>query len=124
MPLLFPWLDKKIADMSDKVEKAKAGLKGYEGFDRKKPVWDDERALLAATIDRLKTEGRVISKYTEILSLDGENKEARAALAKIYYDKYRDAETLRQSGDMAYYKELILAFDDGTYKALLEKRGR
>ena len=79
--------------------------------------------LLAATVDRLKTEGKVISKYTEILSLDGENKEARAALAKIYYEKYRDAETLRQSGDMAYYKELILAFDDGAYRALLEKEG-
>ena len=118
-----PVLDKKIADITDKVEKDKAGLKGYEGFDKKKPVWDEERALLAATIDRLKTEGKVISKYTEILSLDGENKEARAALAKIYYEKYRDAETLRQSGDMAYYKELILAFDDGAYRALLEKEG-
>ncbi|MCX5900022.1 MAG: bifunctional serine/threonine-protein kinase/formylglycine-generating enzyme family protein [Proteobacteria bacterium] len=118
-----PVLDKKIADITDKVEKDKAGLKGYEGYDRKKPVWDEERALLAATIDRLKTEGRVISKYTEILSLDGENKEARAALSKIYYEKYRDAETLRQGGDMAYYKELILAFDDGAYKALLDKQG-
>ncbi len=118
-----PVLDKKIADITDKVEKDKAGLKGYEGFDKKKPVWDEERALLAATVDRLKTEGKVISKYTEILSLDGDNKEARAALAKIYYEKYRDAETLRQSGDMAYYKELILAFDDGAYRALLEKEG-
>jgi serine/threonine protein kinase/formylglycine-generating enzyme required for sulfatase activity len=119
----LPELDRKIAVMTGAVEKARAGLKGYEGYGLKKPLWDEERALLAATVDRLKTEGRVISKYTEILSLDGENKEARTALAKIYYDKYRDAETHRQSGDMAYYKELLLAFDDGTYRELLEREG-
>ena len=118
-----PELDKKIADMTEKVEKARAGLKGYEGYDLKKPVWDEERGLLSVNVDRLKTEGRVISSYTQILSLDGDNKEARAALAKIYYEKFRDAETVKDSGDMAYYKELLLAFDDGAYKALLEKEG-
>ncbi|MEI6128153.1 MAG: SUMF1/EgtB/PvdO family nonheme iron enzyme, partial [Pseudomonadota bacterium] len=73
--------------------------------------------------DKLKTEGRVISKYSEVLSLDSENREARTALAKIYYDKFREAELARSSGDMAYYKELIFAFDDGTYTGLLEKEG-
>ena len=120
---VVPELDKKISDMTGKVEKARAELKGYEGYDRKKTFWDEERGLLSATVDRLKTEGRVISSYTQILSLDGENKEARAALAKIYYEKFRNAETLRDSGDMAYYRELLLAFDDGAYKALLDKEG-
>ncbi len=118
-----PELDKKIAEMAESVEKTRAGLKGYEGFDRKKLLWDQERGLLSATVDRLKTEGRVISSYTQILSLDGENKEARAALAKIYYEKFRDAEIQRKSGDMAYYRELMLSFDDGAYKQLLDKEG-
>jgi len=118
-----PELEKHVAELQQKVERDKAKLKGYEGFDAKKALWDEERSLLAAHIARLKTEGRVISKYTEILSLHGENPAARAALAKMYYEKYREAEALKNSGDMAYYKELIFAFDDGTYSALLSRQG-
>jgi len=116
-------IDKDIAALREKAGEEKAKIKGFEGFAAKKPLWDNERALLAKKIERLSTEGKVISKYTQVLSLDSENAGARKALAKIYYDKFRQAEADRKTGDMAYYRELIFAFDDGTYKKLLETEG-
>jgi len=112
-----------IDRLQQEVMRHKAALKGHEDFDAKKPLWDAERSLLSKQIEKLSNEGKIISKYTEVLSLDSENPAARAALAKIYYDKFRDAELSQQRGEMAYYRELIRAFDDGTYQALLEKEG-
>ena len=113
----------EVAELKKKVAEQKQYIKGHEDFSAKKPLWDAERALLSQQIKQRSIEGRIISKYTEILSLDSENQEARAALAKIYYNKYRDAEQSRNSGDMAYFRELILAFDDGAYRTLLEQDG-
>lgn len=113
----------EIKRLSDEVTRYRLRIKGHEDFSVKKPLWDAERKLLAKQNERLSTEGRIISKYTEILSLDSENPQARAALAKIYYEKFREAEQTNNSGDMAYYRELVFAFDDGTYRGLLEKEG-
>ncbi|MCX8043545.1 MAG: bifunctional serine/threonine-protein kinase/formylglycine-generating enzyme family protein [Desulfobacterota bacterium] len=113
----------EIKRLISEVSQYKMRIKGHEDFSIKKPLWDAERALLAKQNEHLSIEGRIISKYTEILSLDSENPQARAALAKIYYEKFRDAEQANSTGDMAYYRELVFAFDDGTYRALLEKEG-
>jgi serine/threonine-protein kinase len=89
----------------------------------KKPLWEKEKALLAKKIEKLKLEGKIISKFSTVLSHDGENREARSALAGIYYNQFKEAEVLQDSKGMAYFKELILTFDDGYYKSLLEKDG-
>jgi serine/threonine protein kinase/formylglycine-generating enzyme required for sulfatase activity len=116
-------IDKSIVHLSAKTEKLKGKIKGYEDFRTKKPLWDTEKALLTKRINDLKVEGRIISRYSTVLSYDGENKEARKALATIYYKKFEESEALQKKEDMAYYRELILAFDDGFYKSLLEKDG-
>lgn len=116
-------LDREIRALEEKVRTERTRIKGHEDYAAKKPLWDAERKLAAKQIEKLTNEGKVISKYTEILSLDSENRDARAALAKIYYDKFLAAEQNLNDGDMAYYRELVLAFDDGTYRALLEKEG-
>ena len=116
-------IDKNIAQLKSKKGKLKSKIKGYEGFSVKKPLWDVEKTLLAKKIDDLKIEGKIISKYSTILSHDGENKEARRALAEIYYKKFEEAEALQSKEEMAYYRELMLTFDDGYYQNLLERDG-
>lgn len=116
-------IDKSIVVLNAKREKLKRNIKGYEGFDAKKPFWDAKRSLLAAKIGNLKLESEIISKYLTVLSHDGENKEARKALSQIYYDKFTEGEARQDKKEMAYYKALVLTFDDGHYQQLLEKDG-
>jgi formylglycine-generating enzyme required for sulfatase activity len=116
-------IDGKIVRLKAKMDKLKSKIKGYEDFNAKKPFWDAEKALLTTKIDNLKIESEIISKYLTILSHDGENIEARKALSQIYYNKFKEGEALQDKKGMAYYKALILTFDDGYYRNLLEKDG-
>lgn len=116
-------VEKDIIVLSDKVEDLEHAIEGYEDFSLKKPLWDSEKTLQAKEIESLKLEGEIISKYSEVLGFDGENKEAREALARIYYNKYTNAEESQNREEMVYYRELISAFDDGHYRGLLEKNG-
>jgi serine/threonine protein kinase/formylglycine-generating enzyme required for sulfatase activity/DNA-directed RNA polymerase subunit RPC12/RpoP len=116
-------VDTNIAHLTAEVKKLKSKIKGYEDFNVKKPLWDMEKTLLSTKIDNLQIESKIISKYINVLSHDGQNKEARNALAQIYYNKYNEAEALQDIEGMAYYKELILTFDDGYYQDLLESYG-
>ncbi len=116
-------IDRTIGTLDAAIQKLKAKIKGYENYSVKKPLWDKERSLLAESIRKLKGEGQIISRYSAVLSYDGENKEARQALANIYYTKFKEAETVNNLQEMAYYEELIQAFDDGTYAALMKKDG-
>ncbi len=116
-------IDSSIVALESKIEKLKAGIKGHEDFAVKKPLWDEQRRLLAEKVERLKAEGKIISRYSTVLSYDGENRPARQALAAIYYDKFKEAESLQHKEEMAYFKELMLTFDDGQYQELLSKDG-
>jgi serine/threonine protein kinase len=116
-------VDKKVAQLKAKMEQLKSNIKGYEGFEAKKPYWDAEKALLSTKIDNLKLESEIISKYLTVLSHDGENTAARKALAQIYYNKYVDGEAVQNKKEMAYYRALILTFDDGYYQRLLQQNG-
>jgi len=116
-------INEKAASLEQKIKKLQSKIKGYEDFTVKKPLWEMETDLMTKEIARLRTEGQIISRYSTILSYDGENKEARSALARIYYEKFEQAETVQDEEQMAYCKELSLAFDDGYYRDLLAKDG-
>lgn len=103
-------------DLSDQIE-------GYEGADVKIPFWNTEKKLFESEVEDQKTESELISNYLKILSYDGANEEARKSLTQLYYEKYLAGEMNQDEKAMAYYKALVLTFDDGQYGALLEKPG-
>jgi len=116
-------IEQQVKQLQDKIKQISSRIRGHEDFAHKKPLWDKEQELLAANIERLKTEGQIISSYSTVLSYDGTNAEARRALAGIYYEKLLQAEQLHQHEEMAYFRELMLAFDDGAYQAMLQQDG-
>ncbi|MCP4716786.1 MAG: SUMF1/EgtB/PvdO family nonheme iron enzyme [Deltaproteobacteria bacterium] len=116
-------LDGHIARLNGEIASLQKRIKGFEDFKDKKPLWDRQRELLKRTVARLRTEGRLISRYSAVLGYDGENPAARKALARLYYDKFTEAETENNAAEMAYYRELTLAFDDGTCRKLLDLDG-
>ncbi len=116
-------LSRSAEGLKKSIRKLKSTIEGHEGFARKKPLWEKERQLQEKNIAKLQTEGQIVSRYSAVLGYDGQNREARQALAALYYDKFRAAESLGNREEMAYYRELTLAFDDGTYKKLLSQNG-
>ena len=116
-------VEKSLVQFKAESKKLKSRIKGYEDAGAKKPLWDAEKTVLAKQMDKLKLEGRIISAYSTVLSYDGETPEARKALATIYYNKFTEAEALQNKDEMAYFKELLLSFDDGSYKTQLEREG-
>jgi len=116
-------LKKNNASLEAKLKTLKDRIEGHEGLKTKKAYWEVEKEVLAAKIEKLKIEGEIISKYLTVLSHDGTDAEARGALSRIYYDKYTAAETHQNQEEMAYYKALVLTFDDGYYENLLTQEG-
>ncbi len=87
-------------------------------------MWIAEKELSQLTTEILKKESLLISGYMTILSYDGANTGARKGLSGIYYDRYTVGEQLQSTEDMVFYRSLVLTFDDGTFRDLLEKPGK
>ena len=116
-------INSRIESLKARKKELNEKIEGYEEAAVKKPYWETEKKLFASTIENLKAESEIISRYLTILSHDGSHEQARKALTRIYYDKYIAGEALQNREEMAYYKTLILTFDDGTYRKLLEQPG-
>ena len=114
-------INARLESLKTQLNKLKNKTKGYEGVETKKPLWETEKQLFSANIEKLRIESEIISRYMTVLSHDGTSKEARIALSQIYYDKYQAGEVRQNQQEMAYYKALILTFDDGRFKKLLEQ---
>jgi len=124
-------ISEEIKSMRSKAEQMKAEIKtlqtkikGYEGSQKKTPLWTAEKALSRVNTDILKKESLLISKYMTILSYDGTNLDARKGLSGIYYQRYTAGEQQQNTEDMAFYRSLVLTFDDGTYEDLLTTPGQ
>lgn len=61
-----------------------------------------------------------ISTYEQALKFFPEHAEARRGLAALYWDKFLEMEAQEDEYQQLYYKESLLAYDDGTYEAMLE----
>ena len=106
------------------IQTLQKDIRGFEGQKTKQPLWDAEKELSAVTIEGLNKESRIISQYLTALSFDGANAQARKGLSQIYYDRYAAGENKNDPEEMAFYRSLVLTFDDGHFRNLLEQPGR
>jgi serine/threonine protein kinase/formylglycine-generating enzyme required for sulfatase activity len=110
--------------LETELKTMRTSIKGYEGRQKKTPLWTAEKKLASLNIEILKKESLLISKYMTVLSYDGMNADARQGLSGLYYDRFTTGERLQRIEDMAFYRSLVLTFDDGFYRDLLETPGR
>ena len=111
------------AKLQTDINTLQKDIRGFEDQRVKQPLWEAEKKLSTVTIAGLQKESRIISKYLTALSYDGANPEARRGLSQIYYDRYTAGEKENDRETMAFYRSLILTFDDGHFKRLLESTG-
>lgn len=117
-------MQSKAEKLQSRIKTLQTGIKGYETSQKKEPLWTAETEFSTLTTEILKKESLLISQYMTILSYDGSNADARQGLSTLYYERYTAGEQVQNSEDMAFYRSLVLTFDDGTFRDLLEKPGK
>lgn len=82
-----------------------------------------EEGLVKAERDAAVSFSEAAGRLHEALSLSPENKQARALLAKLYYEALLDAEVRRNRRDIQVYEKLASAYDGGELAESLKGDG-
>ena len=104
-------------------EKAQKEVKPWEALDKKRKVWDKERAYHSCMQETISLFGEAIQKYDQALDHDPSNKEARRGLADLHWSRFLEAEQQHDELAQIYHRDLVKFYDDGHYERLLEGKG-
>jgi serine/threonine-protein kinase len=115
--------EKREEELRREERSLNASLAPYAPEEKKSPLWELSARVTAAGEETAGVFNRTTAAYTAVLSIDPENQEARAALAAIYYDRLRAAETRREPEAAALYEGLVSQYHDGRYRVELEGEG-
>jgi serine/threonine protein kinase len=130
----------KVAEgkiLVERMEKARADMKALEKEAEEKgkeikPHWPvEKKAGFWAAQDRVREHRRlIIDLFTEAgaafhaaLEFERGNKEARAALAGLYWNQYLREEEAGDRNEMIHYEALVREYNDGQYDARLKGDG-
>ena len=107
---------KEVTDLEVKIPKHETG-------EKKRPLWTARKEADDVEEETALRYTDTLVSYTRALGVDPENAEAKAALAKFYYDEYEEAEGDGKRLEMKKAEKLIGIFDDGTYVPKLAREG-
>ncbi len=100
------------------------GVEGHEPIERKVPGWALEDRADALELERSRALAEAVELYSQALGHDRGNREARAALADLYWSQARQAEAARAEPARIFNESRVLEFDDGRYAAVLTAGAR
>jgi serine/threonine-protein kinase len=106
-------MEKRFADAAD----------SWAPLSERRELLDVRDTLDDLELRRTRVFGEFIGVCEKALAYLPDHAGARAALAGAYWEKLREAEDRRDASEIAYNQERVSAFDDGTYRVLLEGRG-
>jgi serine/threonine-protein kinase len=89
-------------------------------LDNKIRLWEQEDICYEAEQREISVFGEVVQKYAQALDSEPGNTEARKGLAELYWNRFVEAEQQRNKLQQIFYRDLLLFYDDGTYRHLLE----
>ncbi|TET36249.1 MAG: hypothetical protein E3J72_09145 [Planctomycetota bacterium] len=113
----------ELEDLRKRFKLEKSGIKHYWPMEKKSAFWDLNDRLRDLNRDVVRTFGEVAAKYQEALGFEYNNREARAALADLYWDQYLRMEKTGDENQMIYFEGLVREYNDGQYDARLKGDG-
>ncbi|MBI4569829.1 MAG: SUMF1/EgtB/PvdO family nonheme iron enzyme, partial [Planctomycetes bacterium] len=116
-------VEEEIARVAADVAQRRDNLKGPEPLQDKRGLWNRQRQLEQKRAERESLAGEALRAYNGVLLLDTEAKEARAGLAGMYLDRFREAEEKRDNLSAIYYRDLTLQYHDGKFANELKGDG-
>jgi serine/threonine-protein kinase len=113
----------ELEDLKERFKLEKSGIKHFWPMEKKSAFWDLSDRVNDLDRDVVRTFGEVAAKYQEALGFEYHNREARAALADLYWDQYMRKEKIRDENQMIYFERLVREYNDGEYDARLKGDG-
>ncbi len=98
-------------------------LKPHEAEARKQELWELSARSKEAQAQASTAFNQTTTAYTAVLSIDGADRAARAALADIYLERLKAAEARGDAEAAALYEGLVAQHDDGRYDVELVGEG-
>ncbi|MHC5036495.1 MAG: bifunctional serine/threonine-protein kinase/formylglycine-generating enzyme family protein [Planctomycetota bacterium] len=95
----------------------------YWPVEKKRPFWEAEKAVHDLKEEITKTFTQAQAAFRGAFEFEPGNKEARAALAGLYWDQFVREEEAGDRAEMILYENLVREYNDGQYDARLEGDG-
>ena len=99
-------------------------IEGHEPIAKKKPAWALEDDADALELERGRALAEAVELYSQAVGHDRGNREAREALADLYWSQARQAEAAGAEPARIFNESRVLEFDDGRYAAVLTAGAR
>jgi formylglycine-generating enzyme required for sulfatase activity len=112
-----------LKEVEKKAEEAEKEIEPYWPVERKKGFWtlqDQAKELRQHIVDSFIASG---AEFEGALEFERGNKEARSALADLYWDQYLREEAGEDEAEMRRCIGLVRRYNDGQYDALLKGDG-
>lgn len=117
-------------DLEEKREELKADVKRiaqkiapHDPVEQKKPLWAAEQSVEHVQLEAADRFSDAKAVLDAAIQTDPGCPEARRALADLYWTRFEQAEAQRDAQDVAFYRRLVEANDDGHYASQLKGDG-
>ncbi len=90
---------------------------------KKAEIWAVEDRVSELKIDAVSSFAEAESDFLRALGEVSDDREARSALASLYFARFGEAERARDREGQRYYRSLVAQYDDGVWARVLEGDG-
>jgi len=95
----------------------------WAGLTEKQRIWSLEDRVSELKVDAVGAFEEAEAAFLRALGEVSDDREARNALASLYFSRFCEAERARDADALRYFRRLVARYDDGAWEALLEGRG-
>ncbi len=119
------WKQLKIELQSAESEAKKLAkeVPTWEGVEKKHRIWTLEDRVSELKIDAIAAFEEAEAAFLRALGEVPDDREARSALASLYFARFGEAERARDVEGQKYYRTLVSRYDDGVWERVLEGDG-
>ncbi len=95
----------------------------WAGLTEKQRIWGLEDRVSELKVEAVGAFEEAEAAFLRALGEVSDDREARNALASLYFARFCEAERSRDGDALRYFRRLVARYDDGAWEALLEGRG-
>ncbi|MEL6183814.1 MAG: SUMF1/EgtB/PvdO family nonheme iron enzyme, partial [Myxococcota bacterium] len=111
------------AEESEAKRLAKA-VPGHADVSEKRPLWALEDRVSELKVEAVGAFEEAEAAFLRALGEVPDDFDARAALAALYFERFVEAEHIRDREGQRYFRRLVARYDDGVWAKVLEGRSR
>ena len=119
------WKTLKVELQSAEAESKRLAkeVPSWAPVEDKAPIWTLEDRVSELKIEAVSAFEEAEADFLRALGEVSDDREARSALASLYFARFGEAERARDSEGQRYYRRLVARYDDGVWQRVLEGNG-